>query len=220
MFNEFPDFSEILLKMSLPAGKVLKTAASKREADAKTAQLDRMEKQAKKTRQSDKRRIHQLLQLEGVETVTTKLQMIELLRDRSPANSTKQIADQIRMLQQRHECRRKNLMSFSINGNKHSHDKIRQLYVHVVDRIERGVIKLSPARTIEQVVMRDRNVFRGGVSTAEANRSIADRTQYYKELVAKVFTCSISRLYSSHRLSPPSIYTHTSPCVIHVFTVS
>lgn len=195
MLADFTDFAEMLIKMSLPAGKVLYKASSARESDAKSAQLDHMEKKAKKTHESDKRRIHQLLQLEGMETVRTKEQMIELLKDRTPANSTKQIVIQVRMLQQRHECRRKDLMSFSINGNKHSHNNIFKLYSHVVDRIERGLIKLSPARSIEQVVLRSRNVFRGGVTTVTADRSLADRTRYYKELVEKVFTFS----------SPPSI---------------
>jgi len=65
MFDKFPAFAEKLVGMSLRAGKVLKKYADEREVNAKTAQLDRMEEAAKKSHESDKRKIHQLLQIEG-----------------------------------------------------------------------------------------------------------------------------------------------------------
>ena len=116
----------------------------------------------------------------------TRVEMNELLKDRSPANQTKQIATQVRMLQQRHECRRKDLMSFSINGNKHSHQTIRNLYTGVVSRIENGSLTLREPRSIEEIVSRSSLVFRGGTRTSFSERALNDRKEHYRNLIQEV----------------------------------
>ena len=112
--------------------------------------------------------------------------MDELLKERSPSNQTKQIAAQIRLLQQRHGCRRKDLMSFSTNGDKHPHATIRNLYSGVVSRIENHSITLGEVRTIEEIVSRDRHIFRRGTHTSSSERVLNERKQYYQNLVQEV----------------------------------
>ena len=74
-------------------------------------------------------------------------------------------------------------MAFSSGGDRYSHTVVRQLYRDLVVRLEKKEIKLSPARSIEEIVMRDRNVFRGGEATAVAKQRHESRREYYKKMV-------------------------------------
>ena len=83
----------------------------------------------------------------------------------------------------RYDIPRKDLMAFSAMGKKFAHKVVYRLYQGVVDKLERGTIKLGRARTIEQIVMSDTSVFRAGEMTARSKERKRLRTEYYKKLV-------------------------------------
>ena len=62
---------------------------------------------------------------------------------------------------ERHQCVRKNLMSFSTAGKKHSHAVVRALYNELLRRIEKREISLAPKRSIIESVMPKREAWRG-----------------------------------------------------------
>lgn len=66
-----PRFVHMMVKMSIPAGKVLKKESDARQNKAMRDQLQRMEESAAKTEHAEQRKIHQLLDLEDQEVVTT-----------------------------------------------------------------------------------------------------------------------------------------------------
>ena len=90
-----PQFIEKTLSLSIPDGLRSKNESDSREAKAKKEQLNRMEEAAAKTIESEKRRIHQLLDLEGHGVVKTKCEMRSLLDPLTPANKTKEISRQV-----------------------------------------------------------------------------------------------------------------------------
>ena len=118
-----------------------------------------MEASAAKNHETECRKIDQLLDLEDHPTISKKSEFDDYLTvDRKDANVTKEISAQVRLLQNRHSCRRKDLMTFSSHGKKFSHAVIRQLYEDVLCRIERGDVKLSRAQSIERIVAKNRSV--------------------------------------------------------------
>ena len=183
MENLYPGFVNMMVKMSIPAGKVLKKDSDARQLKAMKDQLQRMEDSAATTEEAEERKIHQLLDLEDQDVVTTIEELNSLLNGRTPANCTRLISQQVRMLVHRHGCRRGKLMAFSGGGNRYSHTVVRQLYKDLVVRLEKKEIKLSPARSIEEIIMRDRTVFRSGESTSVAKQRDESRREYYKKKV-------------------------------------
>ena len=181
--QDFPIFVTTLLRLSQSAGSILKKAADQREVNSKKAQLERMKTAVAKTREVEQRKIYQLIDLEGVETILRVEDVGPALNGRTAANVTKTIAEQVRLLQHRHGCRRKNLMSFSVGGSRHSHSLVRQMYEQLVKRIEDGTLQVRPARSIEDIVMKNREVFRGDVLTETAVQSIRDRHKYYVKMI-------------------------------------
>ena len=112
-------------------------------------------------------------------------------------------------------------MSFSICGDRHSHPKIRRLYGLLVDRIVKGSVKLGKVRTIEEIVARNRLIFRGGETTESSKRALSSRKKHYESLVQEVRGTDCWGWYMCMRVvyggcmsnfsplySPPSSYTH------------
>ena len=90
--QDFPIFVTTLLRLSQSAGSILKKAADQREVNSKKAQLERMKTAVAKTREVEQRKIYQLIDLEGVETILRVEDVGPALNGRTAANVTKTIA--------------------------------------------------------------------------------------------------------------------------------
>ena len=183
MLHRFPVFAVTLLRFSQSAGIVLKKESDRREANAKKEKLKRMKANATKNRDKEITKINQLLDLEDTPTILKVSEIKPALEGRTPANATMRITEQVRMLRHRHSCPRKDLMSFTVGGKRHSHALVRQMYETLVKRIEEGKLCILPARSIEDIVIQARAVFRGDELTEDAAQRLQDRREYYVDMV-------------------------------------
>ena len=116
---------------------------------------------------------------------------------------------QVRILIERYGLSRKNLMSFSAGGKKHSHDVVKALYYDLMRRVESGMVTLAEPVSIVQAVMPRRRGWRG-VGGEEDRINIFKRYTMLCVFTAwRWYLTRLSAPATSNNMNKTTRYEHT-----------